>query len=349
MYAVYKNIYLDKGLDIMYAVYKNIYLDKGTELLCFDIKYRKTRTINLNSSRYYSHNNDYIFFQNTEIKKNAEVDTDFGEHVSPNFVIQDNNSSSISNIWYIYGKNEMQICKEGCETINILKNHIFFDSSWGLSAAKLYDLTTGSWTEIYPNEGLCQQVFQLKNGIILSIYEEEVSIHETLEKFIIWLTGELDIVGIEIPWLFSVGDNEIIGAEKHNAYIHEIVVYDLNCYEKYRVDISQYMIRDPNIAIADVIYFWDGETILIINNGNVIVIENKYHVKVYSHYYKVFVNSELLTFRIVNCCLVPFVFTYDFWYDDDKPEYVNNIIDVLIELDLFPIELCNLVYPHLII
>jgi len=299
----------------------------------------------LNSSCYYSHNNDYILFRSDVKYQRIQLQLD--------------SIISRGDIWYLYGKNEFQICMERV-SVDIIGDNLFFDNDLRLPA-KLYNLITESWINISPNIRLCDNVCQLSNGIVLSSLYNTFRKHQSLVEFIQWLKGDIVVKEKTIPLQFTyfIDNNEIIAKSKISSdFISEIIIYDLNCCEKYRVNISQYMIKAANIASVNVIYFWDNKTILVIDGGNIIaVVENKYHVKVYSRYYNIFINSQLSAFQIVDNCLVPFVFKYDFWRDDDKPENINNIINLLIDLDFFsigkirrilPMELCNIVYCELV-
>jgi len=135
-----------------------------------------------------------------------------------------------------------------------------------------------------------------KNGIIIR--------HVSLDHFIQWANfDDIDVRPIEIEYPYYVGDTFIVELEFSN-YIDVVVFYDLDHNEQQRVNISQHMIncnRDVKIDI-DIVYLLDDNTILVIKGNNVVDVHNKYHVKDYSHYHKVFVNHELLTFWIVDVC-----------------------------------------------
>jgi len=59
---------------------------------------------------------------------------------------------------------------------------------------------------------------------------------------------------------------------------------------------------------------------------------------------RVFIDSEMRLYRVIGSRLVSYRFEYDFWYDDDKPNNVEIIINVMMILELFPPEICNVIY-----
>jgi len=154
-----------------------------------------------------------------------------------------------------------------------------------------------------------------------------------------------------IRWPILVGLNEIISIWQNTLYVQGFIVYDLDYNIKYYINIIVYRVKFDYQKIAvdgsGVIFLWNDNILLVVKDGNVNVIHNIFRVQVYSVYYGVFVDKDMKLYRI--CCgrLVRHKLDYDLWHDNDKPDDIVLIINILIELCLFPVEICNVVYCEL--
>jgi len=116
---------------------------------------------------------------------------------------------------------------------------------------------------------------------------------------------------------------------------------------KYNIKFDQQKIVVCNDGI---IYLWNDDIIFVVDDDIILAediisfVRNEFSVQVYSTYYGIFVNRDLRLFKIRNNKLVSCKLEYDFWRDSVQPDEIIWIIDILMELCLFPLEICNVIY-----
>jgi len=146
----------------------------------------------------------------------------------------------------------------------------------------------------------------------------------------------------------------IISGKYHVAYVYlnisflvSIRILDLNmCFIRSIELVKHHIPTNVIVVCNDIIYLWNTQHIWIIEGNNVAKIDNEYQIEIYNFQFDVFINSRLQLFRIVGGKLVRYQHYYDFWNDLDKPDWVVNVMDVLMTLELFPNEICNIVYSE---
>jgi len=135
-------------------------------------------------------------------------------------------------------------------------------------------------------------------------------------------------------------------------YICSVTVFDLNFKPKRAINIAKYKIYhyEPSITISnEIIHILSYFSILIIDTDNNMIksILNNHRIILFNSHYDVFINDILEQFKIQGSELVPYKHKYDIWNDLDKPRKVENIIDVLICLDIYPDDIINVIYRML--
>jgi len=117
----------------------------------------------------------------------------------------------------------------------------------------------------------------------------------------------------------------------------------------YNITKNDIIMTKNTIIVRNVVYMWNDDVILIFDNGHITIIKNHFKVQIYSNYYDVFIDCKFRKFRICDGKLTPYKFNYDYWRDFDKPEIIQFMIDMLIDLDLFPLEIYNELYHAFVI
>jgi len=149
--------------------------------------------------------------------------------------------------------------------------------------------------------------------------------------------------------------NQVIGISCYDFCIYLVWIYSSDLKPIKVVNIYDYGINVKlcgkfihNIAVIDDnIYIWDNNWILIIKpNYNVVRIKNFPKIVIFNFQYGIFINSVLKMFKIIDNKFIQFRFEYDLLYDVNIPYIVKLIIGVLIDLELFPIEIGNVVYQQ---
>jgi len=156
--------------------------------------------------------------------------------------------------------------------------------------------------------------------------------------------------------IYWKNNHELI-ALQYNEILICIGVYDLNLSIIKSIDVGSYNLKWKGIKnsigkisfVEDDIYLWDDSKILIIDKlYNITSITNNYQVEIYNKYHNMFFNNKLETYQIKNGSLVIHSISNDYWNDTFIPEYINNIIQILIEFELFPNEIINIVYQQVV-
>jgi len=134
------------------------------------------------------------------------------------------------------------------------------------------------------------------------------------------------------------------------SFVQALILYDLNYNRVMDVSLYKYYFEFDQHKIAaydDTIYLWNDNIILVIAENNVKVISNVQCIQVYSAYYNVFIDRDMKLYRIFRGKLLYHKLDYDFWHDTDKPKNIETVIDILVEMHLFPPEICNIIYSEL--
>jgi len=147
--------------------------------------------------------------------------------------------------------------------------------------------------------------------------------------------------------LFWFNDNIIVG-----LCFYEFIrfVIDDSEYKKEKIFVH----NRPNYfyhlhIMGNSIVSIEQEDVIVIEGINFKIIPNNFKIVNYYNYYDVFLDDMMQLYKLVNDNFVRFKFEYNFWCYDDKPECIQHIVDVLIDFDLFPIEICNIVFQEVVI
>jgi len=147
-------------------------------------------------------------------------------------------------------------------------------------------------------------------------------------------------------------ENEFVKISYEEWTYYDLVEFiDLNFQSLIEHEISRYELssRVQNIAVGNnVLYLWFNKRILAINKTSVIEIQHYCNIEAYNKYNDLFVDSNLGLYKIRNGKLMRFRFEYDIWRDIDKPEQIHIIIATIMDLDMFPNEIYNIIYQCLV-
>jgi len=184
----------------------------------------------------------------------------------------------------------------------------------------IYDIVHSSREGYFLIDRFYFDVLLLPNNKILC-YKDKYYEFESWDAF---LNNSLNNRFIDIPSIIWVDSNNIISAIYGFECISVLRIYDLNYKIKHHINITRYHIPSyrPKLVVCDnIIYLWNNDIILIVNEGNINVIRNIFCVQVYSVFYGVFINMDMKLFRICNNKLVSCRLNYDFWRDSDQPAF----------------------------
>jgi len=333
----------------MYSIHKHVYNITGQGLTCTHIKYGLKRNLISGHVRFLHSTNDYLVVYNND------------------------------NLC-VYGKNELVIRGSKPKMTKIIDGVMFMDYSFGFKYSpfeKKYGLYYGENLRIYCNVKVCDLItgttkfYSLDNLYLADIYDiplgGETKIYNVDYEFKS-LTDFLDCYGeqenpyqtyeirkYKVPYPDYISDLCFVNVEKKwlfdEDYFDKIKIYDLDRFGECVIDISKYRIKysGNKVAVQERnVFMFDFDTIIAIIGDEVIVIKNYYHIEVYSHHFGVFIDRYMRTFKIIDGKLVRHKLKCDYWCDDDRPDNVIVIVNVLMELYLFPIEICGIIYCELV-
>jgi len=98
----------------------------------------------------------------------------------------------------------------------------------------------------------------------------------------------------------------------------------------------------------DKIYFATNNFLSIVGSLGCIIKVEITGILGYSSTYDLFVDSKYDTYKMENNVMIKCKPKYDYWRDMDIPNMIQTIIDTIIDLDLFPLDLINDVYISII-
>jgi len=303
----------------MYIVYGNIYMittnNSEIRITETNIKYRTNRIIELPTGLpYKTYHENYLVLHNC-------------------------------NSMYIFGKQQITL-NDIPFTLNnnfhIVEKYLIMSSINGKTML-IYDINNNTFIE--KNDDYCYCIIVSSNGRILFEKEDRNEIYESIADYI---NGNKRIItAVTYGYLNWLNDNKII-----NMYENEIKYFNLNNmqYEIEKIPLSgTYHFRVNSYVSKNRVIHIDLNEILIIEGMNVKTINNNFGINFYSISYDIFMDNKMIIYKLIDNDFIRFRFEYDIWRDDDKPEYIQYVIDVLMDCDLFPNEILNIVYQQLII
>jgi len=165
---------------------------------------------------------------------------------------------------------------------------------------------------------------------------------------------------INLKRKFNLGDvrgflfwlnNDAVGYLTSGIFRRFILTRSSYVKQKIPFPESEWFYNDLYIVEDCIFCFQDyyHERMLLIKGNKTKVINNNFGIIFYNSHYDVFVNNRLKLYKLTNNAIVRFKFGYDLWHDIDKPEYIQYVIDVLLDCILFPVEICNVVYQQLVV
>jgi len=333
----------------MYVIYKNIYKvarnQSTIKISEIDIKYKTKRITEIicNDKHQLISSNEHLFLS---CNKQLYI---FGKNriYIPDIFIDEN-----SKIYLI--ENYLIILR--CH-----KTIIYNTNTKTIIRDEIYDY---NYIDISPaGHLLCRTIFDNE------IYD---SIHDFISKDI-----KL-IIRTFYGHMYWINDNKIIGFRyNNNTATYFIIDKDIYNEESFICEMNDRE-NKLNYVIGKKIVCIRSNNILLIEERNVKVINNVFNIKFYNRYYDVFINDEsklykltstsedsmsfgnelrpilkdpfcqVLGDKLIDDNFIPFCFQYDLWHNIDKPYIVQDIIDVLMECDIFPPEIHNMIYQQIL-
>jgi len=154
-----------------------------------------------------------------------------------------------------------------------------------------------------------------------------------------------------------INNDEFVTMDYNKLFFKNITVMNVNFAMKCTFDVSKYRVgiykkfkKTMNIAWCNKhIYIWDDNIILVLvcTTGYILQCNNLHSVQDYNFHYNVFVNAEHKMFRYRDNDLFRYRHIYDYCRDDDIPEKIKIIIEIIWEL--FPEDVLNIVYEQLVL
>jgi len=172
-----------------------------------------------------------------------------------------------------------------------------------------------------------------------------ISIYNTFEKFITNGETKCELVSSKC-YFYNINDN-IIEVQCCKDLVINFKFYNLELKLTSVVDDFEHKFTINNLTVRNnTMYAWNDSHIMIYVD-HVVWIKNSVDVQIYNNYYNIFMNNMQQMFRIVDYKIVQFHFKYDMWRDVDQPVFITNCVTMLIEMDLFPPEISNIIYEQL--
>jgi len=187
------------------------------------------------------------------------------------------------------------------------------------------------------------------NSFTLSQNEKHVLFHRyDLTSCVIPIGSFLKMDFENLNWVVDAsGSYKLLwGSNKSvTPYLGNIRIINLESGTKKKI-----IARDYEIYLDDMMYVITKDVVIIVDSFfGVTEVRNEYDVFGYSTTYRVFVNEYHQLFRIVNGKFRRWIMRYDFWRDEGIPQVIHDVIETLIELDMFPSELIDEIYHQLIL
>jgi len=138
----------------------------------------------------------------------------------------------------------------------------------------------------------------------------------------------------------SLGHNEI--------YTYHVGIYDNNYVLIKKFNVDHHLVLFENKMVHNnKIYIWDRHKMIIVDENCAYCIQNIPYAVVYNYKYNAFINSRHQLFRIAGNKFVECGFEFDFWNDTDIPNVLNIVMLILMDMDILPNEICNVIYKQM--
>jgi len=169
-----------------------------------------------------------------------------------------------------------------------------------------------------------------------------------LERSWFYIADEIDIKVCD--WILWRNNYDFIGFNYAGNICSEIVLYrgfeidrTIGIYlHKVAFNKNQIIVRN------EVVYVWDDKKMLILDRNNCVSCLNNLTSKlIYNYKHNVFIDDNCRFFRVEDGLMTSCVLRFDFWADSDVPDHIRIVVIVLIELYLFPNEICNEIYKQM--
>jgi len=287
-----------------------LYSDEWIEI---DIKYGNRRLIGETKSCNITYNEDYIVLKNGK--------------------------------YHIFGKHNRIINFTETNFTSIIDNYLYYIEKKPYKHSVIYDLEKGISKKL---NGYIECIAKFSNNrIIVYSFNQGITILESIDDFMEFINGKnvgksINSKSLTTSIKFLDDNNFVVNKNYH------IDIYDLNGKLKESFDCGNCLIKFV-VVKNGIIYALSAIYISIIEGSNINTIKNTVDIRIYNHYYDVFINSKLQLFRIIDNQIIRARLNYDLWRDIGIPKSIEVTIDVLIELELFPPEIYNIVYQNLLI
>jgi len=211
------------------------------------------------------------------------------------------------------------------------------------------------------------QILLLPNGkFMISVgrinnFSRRTSIHvevfDEIKTGMKFLNTQYDMSCVSYAFFAIKNKSQIIriksnwcGCDDMEKNISKISILDLQLNKLYSINMRSYHIHFDCTSFTvcnNIMYFWDNKRILIIEDKHIEEIKNEYGIKIYNIRLNVFINYQRELFKIIGGKLTKYQHHYDLW-KDIPPNDVSNVFYILLDLELLPAELYNIIYQEYI-
>jgi len=315
--------YLDYMFQKICVVHNYIYIQLRNEWYYMDVKYSKKWISMGHEWKFVFANSDYLV-----------LEKEYG--------------------WYLWGKHKMIIQK--ADEIYIVKNFLMlcYYPYCGYSYTSIYDLEKGRILDCELKLYFFDNLKFVRNYVLVHIFQTWYMFCSFDDMLNFLQNDNRNHIISEFMFdnFVPKNNNQLVAINNINTIINYLIIFDIFGTIIKQINVCKYNVKydiDAIVCAEGNIYLWDASIILVIDCYlNIIVLANIYSITHYIQHYGVFINKDFASFRYCGGEIIRHKFSYDYWRDTEKPENIEKIIFTLIEIDLFPLDVCNIIYGQLI-
>jgi len=257
---------------------------------------------------------------------------------------------------------------DGINVNNIVAKPIFNLINWNFftvfgDKVVIYDADqlhiyrhTGEFIETRKNSSKCCFVFSPDRKKVFTYTGDNIVIFKEVTDFS-FLNNVPYGKDLFYSALYWKDDNHLMLLDNFCMCVVVLSILDLNLVVIKRFELFGHNIKktESNNYFGNIwsnekkIYLWDNETLLIIDEFyDIKRFDNIHGTMAYNSHHDVFIDQQLKMYRLTHNGLVRYHIEYDYWTETCIPEKIETIIETLIELELFPNDLVNDIYQHIV-
>jgi len=255
----------------------------------------------------------------------------------------------VPNIIHVFGKYILTLpimvpCVKHLSKISILERYLW------ISTYHVYDYNTIVYDlehkiVIHNENKNFHTITFSPNGRLLCRNEKNFIFNSVDDMFNLHQEVEFEAFDGQLLWR---NDAEIIGFNNNNGDFIRLI-FSKNSVKEIRCEpINLFDNYTAHLTRDDIVICIHDKRIVVIDDISFREVKNKFDIQFYNHFYDIFIDQKLKMYKIVDNKFERFNFEYDLLRDNDQPKYLHYVIDVFLDLFLFPIEICNVIYQQLI-